>query len=208
MRRKALAAVCITALMGGNSFASIIAVTGPLSSANAAPDIIIAPGLINNATVTNRGQQGFNEAQGVVTSIAYATDSGSILAGTSVDSHMIFLNFPNCSRRQSHTGVVWTFSGPILGVMSDVHGTYEAASNRELGAPGTTYPGIFRHRGLERNDSYVVAGNQITVNMMVSQPGDWIRVVTADMPEPTTFAVWSLLGLTFIGGRWRPRRTA
>ena len=208
MCRIALAAVCIAALMGGNSFASIIAVAGPLSSANVAPVIIGAPGSINNATVASRGQQGFNEAQGVVTSIAYATDSGIIPAGTSVDSHMIFLNFPNRSGRQSHTGVVWTFSGRILGVMSDLYGRYEAASNRELGAPGTTYPGVFRHRGLERNDSYVVAGNQITVNMMVSQPGDWIRVVTVDMPEPTTLAVWTLLGLTFVGGRWRPRRTA
>ncbi len=32
---------------------------------------------------------------------------------------------------------------------------------------------------MEGGDSYSVAGNQITVNMIVSQPGDWIRVVTA-----------------------------
>jgi hypothetical protein len=39
---------------------------------------------------------------------------------------------------------------------------------------------------MEDADSYVIAGNQLTVNMRVSQPGDWIRVVTAPAPEPGT----------------------
>jgi len=78
--------------------------------------------------------------------------------------------------------VEWIFDGPILGVMSDAGGTLEAASSGILGATGTTYPGAFSARGMEGGDSYSVAGNQITVTMTASEPGDWIRVVTADTP--------------------------
>jgi hypothetical protein len=143
------------------------------------PDIIAAPGSIidDPPGATNDHQQAFEEAQGVVLSADLAVDGGSIPAGTVVNSHMIFLN--TLTGSASDRGVLWTFDGPILGVMSDPMGSFEVDSSAFLGAPGTIYPlAAFPARGMEGADSYVVDGNQITVSMGVSEPGDWIRVIT------------------------------
>lgn len=177
--------------------AAIIGVTGPNSSAGTAPAIIAAPTDILDDIVFNTGMEGFNEASGVVTTVAHSIDGGgTIPIGTLVNSHMIFLNSAG-SASLSHTDVVWTFDGAILGVMSNGNGSFEAASTFELGNPLTNYTvtfagsgpaAPFSNRGLESADSYVVALNQITVNMSVTEPGDWIRVVTAapdsQIPEP------------------------
>ena len=196
--------------------------------------MIAAPGSILDDNVTNMAMQGFDEAQGVVTTVAYSTDGGgSILAGSLVDSHMIFLN--SASGSLSHFDVTWSFDGIIIGVMSDQPGNLEAASTNELGAPGTLYPttgstenpgpvdpgalpgagfGIFMGfgaRGIEGNngpfgpfpnDGYLISldGRSITVGMSVSEPGDWLRVVTRRVPEPTTMLLLGL-GLFAIGFR-------
>ncbi len=120
---------------------------------------------------------------------------GSIAAGTRVDSHMIFLNNPS-SGTIFHNDVKWTFSGAILGVMSDSSGNLEAASTSILGLTGTTtYPASgFTARGMEGGDGYAVAGNVLTVDMGVSQPGDWIRVVTKSSSVPDTGSTIFLLG--------------
>lgn len=138
------------------------------------------PGAVNNH------QQAFDERQDVSLPVNVVVDGGFIPAGTIVDSHMIFLNTEGASI-VSDKGVVWTFDGNIIGVMSDQGGTFEAASSTILGAPATTYPGPFPARGMEmgpgvNSDSYSVTANQIEVNMTVSEPGDWIRVIT----DPST----------------------
>jgi hypothetical protein len=128
-----------------------------------------------------------------VTTVAHNIDGGgSIAMGTHVNSHMIFLNSLGTAAL-SYANVVWTFDGIILVVMSNGNGSFEVNSSFELGNSGTNYPmAPFNARGLEGNDSYVVAGNQITVNMLVTEPGDWIRVVTA-VSEPGTllFSNWA-----------------
>lgn len=175
-------------LLAFRADAAITDVTGPVSSVGTAAEIIPAPPEVLNSNVFNTGQQGFNEAT-VVTTEDYAIDSGLIPAGTLVSSHMIFLNAENGTTFPpllTHEDVEWTFSQAILGVMSDNEGSYEVASSSELGAPGTIYPAApFTARGLEpggpgglHTDGYSVSGNEITVTMHVSQPGDWIRVVT------------------------------
>lgn len=209
--------------------ASIISVFGPLSSAGTGPSIIAAPVHALDDIVTNTGMQGFNEAQGVVTSVAHAHDSGVIAAGTLVDSHMIFLNSAG-SGLLTHFSTRWTFSGIILGVMSDSGGTLEAASTFELGAPGTNYTATFGGsgpaapfpaRGLERNggcagttDGYLILGASLCVDMRVTEPGDWIRVVTAvvptsppQVPVPAALPLFAtaLAGLGFAGLRRRRR---
>ena len=173
-------------------------------------DIIAAPVSVvdDHPGATNDHQQAFNERQNVTLGAAITVDGGTIAAGTMVDSHMIFLN--TCGTTGvTDPGVLWTFDGTILGVMSDVGGLLEAATNSILGASGTTYPGSFDNRGLEGNDGYNVAGNQITVNMHVTEPGDWIRVVTASrdpvIPEPMTLG---LVGLGLAGLLARRKKRA
>ncbi len=164
-------------------------------------DIIAAPEYaIDDAPgATNFNQQGFNEAQNVLLTTALAIDGGTLGPGLTVDSHMIFLNTPvgggGAEDRQ-----IWTFDGEILGVMSDYAGQAEVDSSDLLGAAGTTYPGTtFSARGMEGSDSYsLIDPYSLEVFMTVTEPGDWIRVVTKSepIPEPATLM---LLGVGFAG---------
>ena len=134
--------------MAGPAQATLINVAGPLSSFGFAPSIIGAPAHALDDITTNSGMQGFDEAQGVLTSVAHGIDGGGfIAAGTLVDSHMIFLNSVGTAAL-SHFSVDWSFSGMILGIMSNSGGTLEAASTFELGAPGTNYTVTFAGSGL------------------------------------------------------------
>jgi hypothetical protein len=150
------------------------------------PDIIPAPDSVidDSPGATNDHEQGFNEKQGVLLAAPLEVDDGVFIpAGTWVNSHMIFLNTDG-DTAASDVGVVWTFDGPVLGVMSKNNGSLEVASSPILGAAGTTYPAApFQARGLEAGDGYSVSGNTITVSMNVTEPGDWIRVVTAPTIE-------------------------
>lgn len=173
------------------SMAMVLVFAGPSSALLiSGQDIIAAPAFaIDDAPgATNFHQQAFNEAQNVLLTADLDVDGlADIAAGTVVDSHMIFLNTPVGAGGATDFGVTWVFDGEILGVMSDSSGTLEAASSALLGAAGTIYPSSFTARGMEGADGYTVSGNTIVVNMAVSEPGDWIRVVTrASVPEPAT----------------------
>jgi len=176
----------------------------------AGPDIIAPPSsVINNPPgAVNDHQQAFNERQGVLLAAPLAVDGGVIAAGTVVSSHMIFLNI--LGQGPVLDEETWTFDGIILGVMSDRGGTLEAASSPLLGALGTIYPSAFPNRGLERrNDSYTVAGNMITLSDRVTQPGDWIRVITqaTPVPEPSSLLLLATSAAGWAGIIWlRSRR--
>lgn len=194
------AVLLVMFVMAGQANAVITTVSGPASTMGTLPQIIAPPSDVLDNVVFNTGMQGFDEAQGVLTTVAHAHDSGVIPAGTLVNSHMIFLNSPD--EVLNHERVIWTFANPILGVMSDIDGTLEANSSFELGNPATNYTVTFTGsgpaapfyaRGMEGLDTCVISGNQITLGMHVGQPGDWIRVVT--VPEPATVCLLALGGL-------------
>ena len=193
-------------ISGGAVLASLLALVGPAQAMlTSGPDIIGAPASVfdDSPGADNLQQQAFNERQNVLLAADLAVDGGSIAAGTRVDSHMIFLNTPG-SQNASDTAT-WIFSGPIIGIMSDIGGHREAASNALLGHPDTAYPGAFAHRGLESNDWYRVDGNQITVRMQVTEPGDWLRVATQSVPTPGALLL-TALGTGLVG--WIRRRRA
>jgi hypothetical protein len=166
------------------------------------PYIIAAPADVRDDAAIDDRQLAFNEIQNFTLLDNLAVDGGFIAAGTNVDSHMIFLNTDGrTSANDTHT---WFFDGTILGVMSDQSGSLEVASSGFLGAPGTIYPDApFNARGLEGNDWYQVSGDSIEVFMRVTEPGDWIRVVTTPVPEPSTMF---LLGSGLIGLAWYGRK--
>lgn len=168
----------------------------PISSADflngLGQNIIPAPASVVDDAVDggaeNTNQEGFLEASDVTLASDLEVDGAAdIPAGTVVTSHMIFLNTPD-SGVTTDANVVWTFDGPILGVMSDKNGTLEDASNAELGAPGTVYPGGFGARGMEGADNYTINNDyQLRVTMLVAEPGDWIRVITAPRTQQVDF---------------------
>ena len=175
--------------------------------------IIAAPALIGNFDSTNNtAQQGFNERQGVLLIGPLAADSGLIgSAGVRVDSHMIFFN--RSGSGDLTTIATWTFSGTILGVMSDINGTLEAATSGFLGSPttlGYPAPGGFTSRGMESDDSYSGVGTtSLTVTMKINQPGDWIRVITvSNVPDGGHTAVLLLTALLGLPVLRRVLRTA
>lgn len=160
------------------------------------PDIIDAPATILDDTTTNDHQQGFNEAQDVWLPYDLAVDGGFIEAGTTVDSHMIFLNTEGGTFATDTQD--WFFDGLVIGVMSNYNGSLEVASSDLLGAAGTVYPNSpFSARGMEGNDGYIALDNSIRVRMSVTEPGDWIRVIT-QVPEPASIFVL-LSGLLALG---------
>ncbi|MBP0016430.1 MAG: PEP-CTERM sorting domain-containing protein [Cyanobacteria bacterium SBLK] len=146
---------------------------------------------------------GFNEKQNVLLTENLAVDRGIIAAGTRVSSHMIFVNTPG-NQVLHLDNVLWEFDGTILGVMSDRNGRLEAASSDLLGADNTLYPGSFGLRGMEGlpDDVYFGVGTDtLDVSIGVSEPGDWIRVVTvASEPVPEPASILSLLAVGTLGG--------
>jgi len=169
----------------------------------------ISPVSVQEDSPTNTLQQGFDEKQNVWLTSAVNVDGGSIAAGQHVNSHLVFLN--SYENARINTTAKWTFDGDILGVMSNTNGSLLMGSDG-LFASFTDYftvgnlTGAFNTQGLEGGDVYSVTGNLLNLTMTVSEPGDWIRVITATpsvsaVPIPAAFFLFAPALLGFLGLR-------
>jgi hypothetical protein len=217
MKRTALAfggfLSCV--LSAAPSQAAVLSVSG-------GGQIISAPTSVVNSSKSggyaNDLMSGFNEQQNLFLTQNLAVDSivngkvektkfstagtSFISAGKKINSHMIFLNQKDGQTGTIKAESIWTFDGKILGVMSDLNGSLLSASDSLLGAAGTTYGQAFSNRGMETGDTYsVLSPSELKVNMNITQPGDWIRVITeasdlssTPVPEPTTLVTLFAVG--------------
>ncbi len=183
-------------LLSAQAHAALVSVTG-------AGEIIAAVS-VQEDSPTNTQQQGFNEQQGVLLTSDVNVDGGVVTAGTRVDSQLIFLNSQGDTLID--TNASWTFDGVIVGVMSDRNGTLMTASDSLFAAfndyftTGTSAP--FGAQGLEGADAYTVSGNTLDLRMLVTEPGDWIRVLTvSEVPVPAALFLFAPALLGFLGLR-------
>ncbi len=210
-----LKSVALTVAAGGlllSATTAGAAVTGgAITGGTASPGmfIILTPPFAvgEDNQQNNTALYAFNERQGVVLPAALTLDlGGTIAAGTRVSSHGVVFD-PVASR--SVIGYV-TFDRPILGIIWDTDGL--TATDGLLGLPTITYnsPPL---RGLETRDipgtSFV--GNKLFIDDWDARtPGDNIRVITAVVPEPVTWAML-IAGFGLVGHaarRQRARRPA
>ncbi|WP_425038849.1 VPLPA-CTERM sorting domain-containing protein [Primorskyibacter sp. S187A] len=132
----------------------------------------------------------FDEIQGLTLDDDLSVDGGTIVEGTRINSHMVFANRETGSALVRLSGSV-TFDGMILGVISN---TAQLGNTDALLGPGTTYD-TFTARGLEfggaNGDGYEVSGSVFTADeFVITQPGDWVRVITAaTIPVPASAAL-------------------
>ncbi|OUR65289.1 hypothetical protein A9Q79_03015 [Methylophaga sp. 42_25_T18] len=179
------------------------------------PDIIGAVS-VQEDSPTNNHQQAFNENQSVFLTSAINVDGGTIAAGQTVDSHLIFLNSKGNTRVDDRQ--TWGFDGIILGVMSNKSGSLMGATNGLFAAfndyftTGSSLP--FNAAGLESNniasgDGYIINGLLLDLRMVVTEPGDWIRVITASaVPVPAALFLFGPALLGFIGLRRKAKLSA
>jgi hypothetical protein len=201
--------VSVMALSAALSYGAVIGVTGSgvIMTPNATPNTGATANFFND-TGTNRNVRAWNEQQNVALSQTiqvdlvtpntynsgnYAPGSFSILAGTLVSSHLLYFDPEASTSRRAR----FEFDQDILGVIVE-SGTNAATdkflASDFLGNPLTVYPGVhFNARGIEFGPETVILEvglRHLEVALSASDPGDQIRVITAGVPEPGTFALF------------------
>ena len=126
---------------------------------------------------------GFDERQGVMLDRDLLFNVGGRAArGTRVSSHLIVFDAPSL---MSATGSV-TFSAPVLGILSSSGRLFRSDF---LGLPGVAYQ-MPAARGIEQStDAVGFSGRTVSFRFVTDSPGDSIRVVTAAVPEPGSWAM-------------------
>lgn len=130
---------------------------------------------------------GWDELTGVTLgSLFSAVDTNyGVSATTLVNSHWIGYD-PLVAATLSFTV---TFDQPILGV---IWTTYSLdATEAALGLPTVTYY-TPKYLGLEPIDGFTVSGNTLTFTAYANIPGDFMRVLTSPIPEPSVYPMMGL----------------
>jgi hypothetical protein len=218
--------ICAVAAATRTASADIITTSG-LSQVTA-PTLVTGDFLANSVT----HQIIFAEKKGVTLLADLVTDTGTIAAGTAVDSYFFAVNVLQANPAIVNTSV--TFDVPVLGIIyKDGPDPYAIppggpfnpnfAASDFLGAIGTTYAlggancGPFC--GFEvipspDMDTASFIGNTAFFHNNYSTPGDFARIITADPPAPVPGPIVGagLPGLILASGGllcwWRRRKIA
>src|ERR1700730_17371118 len=188
--------------------------------------VVTAPPTVGQSFIINAGlphqQIIFAERQGFTLLAPLVTDTGTIAAGTIVNSYFVALN----TQAEDETGVNTsvTFSTPVLGMIfqeNNITGIPSANFGLSdfLGATGTTYSeGLCQFCAFENAnqtqiaaDSAIFNGNVASFHNDYSVPGDFARIIVDDpVAVPGPIAGAGLPGLLFAGGGllgwWRRRQ--
>jgi hypothetical protein len=195
--------------------------------------VVTAPAVVTGDFIINSGgalpsQLIFAERKNVTLLNPLVTDTGTIPAGTIVDSYFFAVN----SSIEHFVNTSVTFDGQVLGIVyKDGLAPYgpnpgpfnpNFALTNFLGAIGTTYtpldgPNCYTVCGFEVTpspdmDTASFAGNIAFFHNDYSSPGDFARIITADPPAPVPgpIAGAGLPGLILASGGllgwWRRRQ--
>jgi len=184
-----------TVTMGGGSFVEL---TVPFTESD--PDNTVGFDNFNDDDL-----YAFNENQNVLlladlnvdnlaNGLGGETLGGTLSAGIFVSSHYVFFDPAGFFPLTSQEGTV-TFDSPILAILTSTGNLN--STDVLLGDASVNYVTSFL-RGLEGDDVVSITGlTTISVNWDASFPGDYVRVLTAAVPEPSTFllAALSLLSM-------------
>lgn len=196
--KKALFAIALGAFSATQASAAVLSATGDGELFGPAPAVVS-----NGSPAASDNIKAFDEVQDLVLMSDLETDDGTVGAGRVISSHMLFLNREaDGPTRVGPYNATFTFSGNVLGVFADRAG--QNATDALLGN-GIDYSGLTGQsaRGLEGSDRYSISGDTITVRFTVTEPGDWLRVVTvAPVPIPAG-AVLLPMGLAALGAMRR-----
>jgi hypothetical protein len=215
--------ICAAAADTRTASADIISTTGLT--------VVTAPSIVTGDFIINSGgalptQLIFAEKQGFTLLNPLVTDTGTIAAGTTINSYFFAVN----SSVETFVNTSVTFGDPVLGIIYmdglDPYGPNPGPFNPNfalsnfLGAVGTTYsldgPSCGTFCGFEvipspDMDTASFVGNTAFFHNDYSIPGDFARIITADpvaVPGPIVGA--GLPGLILAGGGllgwWRRRQ--
>jgi hypothetical protein len=217
--------ICAAATTTRTASADIVSTVG---LTQVAPPALVTGDFIINSNGALPAQLIFNEQQGVVLTAPLVTDTGTIAAGTMVNSYFFAENAPVPGFQGINTSV--TFDSPVLGLIyldgSNPYGPNPSPFNPNfansdfLGAIGTTYalggPNCGPFCGFEPppaidQDTASFNGDTAFFTNYYSQPGDFARIITADpSPVPGPIAGAGLPGFVVAGagllGWWRRRK--
>jgi len=180
--------------------ASLISTTGLTVDTPGPGTVITSNFIINNGLPS---QIIFDEQQGVTLAAPLVTDTGTIAAGTTVDSAFVALN----SSGEFVVDTNATFDGPVLGIIY-LDGSANYAASDFLGLPSLTYAESCGNCGFEPGDTASFVGATALFHTDYSEPGDFARVITlaapAGVPEPASLVLMGS-GLAALASRLRKR---